>query len=140
MGEVTHILTLDEIVAADDYRTRVVPVPEWGGSVRVQTFTKDKEMSIRAASRDGTGQIDSERFEFLMLVHGILEPELTEGAITMLRTKNAAAVDRILQAINDLNRMNPEGVAEAAGMFPEGTGDAVPVPAGAGPEDDGQAA
>ena len=50
MGD-PHILTVDEILAADDLKEEVVPCPEWGGAVKVKGLTKAQ---IQKASNDCT--------------------------------------------------------------------------------------
>lgn len=127
-----RVLTFEEIIAAQDIGTVTLPVPEWGGAVVLRTFSKDTELRMRAAARDPhTGVVDSERLEMLMLVHGIVEPELTDEAADHLRTKNAGVIDRILSAIVDLNRMGGASVDEATATFPEGPGAETPLPVGA---------
>jgi hypothetical protein len=37
-SEVVKVLSVDEILQAKDFRDEVVPVPAWGGAVRVRTL------------------------------------------------------------------------------------------------------
>lgn len=134
-----HILTFEDILAAQDIGEKIVPVPEWGGSVRIRSFTKNVELRMRAEARDPTtGQVDTDKLELLMLVYGVVEPELTMEQVPHLRTKSATAIDDILLAITRLNRTNPEAMKAAIATFPAGPGEADAVPIGTGPVEDGQ--
>lgn len=127
-----RILTFEDILAAEDIQNRTVDVPEWGGAVRLRTFTKNVELEMRTKARDErTGIVDSEKLEMLMLVYGVVEPDLTFDQIPSLRTKNAAVIDRILGEIVGLNRLGEDAIAKALADFQEGTGEETPVPAGA---------
>ena len=130
MGE-PRILTYEQIIAAEDILNRTFEVPEWGGAVRLRTFTKDVELQMRAQARGPGGAVDSEKLEMLMLVYGVVEPELTYEMIPHLRTKNAAVIDRILSEIVQLNGMGGEAIEQAIAAFQEGPGEETPVPAGA---------
>ncbi len=113
------ILTVAEIEAAEDILEAVVPVPEWGGSVRVRQFSKDTEFKLRKAARIG-GEIDRERLEMLVLIHGIVEPEVTEEHIGLLQGKGQKAVDRVLTKITAMNAVTKEAADEAVRQFREG--------------------
>lgn len=114
-----HILTLDEIEKADDVLEATVYVPEWGGSVRVKQFTKAKELELRRMATVG-GQIDRERLEMLLLVTGILEPEVTEEHIGLLASKSQSGVDRVLKKIVSLNAISQEEADKAVATFLDG--------------------
>lgn len=111
------ILTLAEIEAAEDVREQIVPVPEWGGSVKIRQFTKDKEFMIRKAARIG-GQVDSERLEMLLLIGGIVEPEVNEETIGLFQQKSMPAVDRILKQIEAINAVTKKEADKATKTFP----------------------
>jgi hypothetical protein len=128
----SRLLTFEDILAAEDIEERTLLVPEWGGAIRLRTFTKNVELRMRAEARDArTGVVDSEQLEMLMLVYGVVEPELTVEQVPHLRTKNAAVVDRILTAIVELNRLGGDAIEKAVAAFQEGPGEEAAVPAGA---------
>lgn len=126
-----RILTYEEIISAEDIRNQTLDIPEWGGAVRLRTFTKDVELAMRSQARGPDGSVDSEKLEMLMLVYGVVEPELTYEMIPHLRTKNAAVIDRILAGIVELNRLGGDAIDKAIAAFQEGTGEEDTVPAGA---------
>jgi hypothetical protein len=127
-----RILTFEDILAAEDIQSRTLEVPEWGGAVRLRTFTKDVELQMRGQARDQrTGVVDSEKLEMLMLVYGVVEPVLTLDQIPHLRTKNAAVIDKILTEIVGLNRLGEDAIEKALAAFQGATGEETAVPAGA---------
>jgi hypothetical protein len=126
-----RLLTWEDIIAADDIASMTLDVPEWGGAVRLRTFTKNVELEMRAKARAPDGSVDSEKLEMLMLVYGVVEPELTYDMVPHLRTKNAAVIDRILGEIVGLNRLGGDAIDTAVAAFQEEPGETTAVPAGA---------
>jgi hypothetical protein len=126
-----RLLTFEDILAAEDIHDRTLVVPEWGGAVRLRTFTKNVELAMRAAARGPDGLVDSEKLEMLMLVYGVVTPELTIEMVPHLRTKNAAVVDRILTSIVELNRLGGDAIEKAVGAFQEEPREETALPAGA---------
>jgi len=126
-----RILSYEDILAAEDITNRTFDVPEWGGAVRLRTFTKDVELQMRAQARGPNGAVDSEKLEMLMLVYGVVEPELTYEMVPHLRTKNAAVIDRILSEIVVLNRLGGDAIEQALASFQGQPGEEADVPAGA---------
>jgi len=114
-----HILTIEEIEQADDILEASVFVPEWGGSVRVRQFSKDTEFKLRKAAMIG-GEIDRERLEMLVLIHGMIEPAATEEHIGMLQAKGQKAIDTVLAKITSLNAITQEEADKAMAQFLEG--------------------
>ncbi|MBE3590010.1 MAG: hypothetical protein IMW98_08385 [Firmicutes bacterium] len=108
------VLSIDEILAANDLRETLVEVPEWGGKVRIRAMTLAEQQRIRQeAGFGGGGEVAPEqaaRFELLMLAAGLgIAPEQADR----LREKSAAAVNRVLQVILEVNGMT-EGAQKAA--------------------------
>ena len=126
-----RILTYEDIIAAEDIRNSTLEVPEWGGAVRLRTFTKDVELRMRAEARGPGGDVDSEKLEMLMLVYGIIEPEMTYEMVPHLRTKNAAVIDKILTEIVRMNQMGGDAIEKAVASFQAEPGAEDSVQAGA---------
>lgn len=112
----TKILSVDEILAAPDLEEKTVPVPEWGGSVKVKGFTKAKQQELRKQATVG-GELDEQRLEMLMFVHGVSEPQFSLDQVEQLRDKAAGPIDRILKEILEVSGMNPEAVKQAERSF-----------------------
>lgn len=107
------MLTRDSILAAQDLPVKKVPVPEWDGHVYVRTLT--------AAERDG--------FEVACLNGGPIRASLVvrccvdkEGVrlfadedATELSGKSCAAIDRIFEKAEELNKISADDVKELEG-------------------------
>lgn len=104
-------LTLEQIEEAPDVLEENVEVPEWGGTVKVRGFTKDVEMALREEARvpgSEPPEVDRRKLELLFVVHGIVEPPMTETALGMLAAKSSAAVNRVLRVVMRINGQNSE--------------------------------
>lgn len=102
----SHMLSADDIWAAEDIREDTLDVPEWNGKVRIRALTLEQmaQLANKATRRGPNGQdtIDREMSVALTLIYGMIEPKLTEADAHRLREKSASAVTRIVQAINAL--------------------------------------
>lgn len=111
------ILTVEAIIAAKDLKIEVIDVPEWGGSVKVQSFTKKGQQQVRELATVDD-EIDPERLEMFMFIHGVIDPQFTDDTFELLRDKNAGVIDRILQRIMSLSGMDAESLTRAQEKFP----------------------
>jgi hypothetical protein len=113
-----NILTVEDIVAADDRPSEEVHVPEWGGYVRVRAFSKQQQLDLRRLARDPeTGALDQDRLEMLMAVTGIVEPQFTVEQMSVLADKSTSAIDRVIARLLVLSG-GTEAVKEARKRFP----------------------
>ncbi len=110
------ILSLDEIMAARDIEERVVPVPEWGGAVRIRGLSKAQQSRLRSQAKVD-GQPDPDRMEVLMLAASLVEPAVTVEQAEALREKAATAVERILREVVDINGWGEQVQKEALKSF-----------------------
>lgn len=115
------LLTRAQILKADDLPSRDVPVPEWGGTVRVRSLTaKDRdefETAVLAARQEGNlspGNIRA-RYAAAAIVDEKGKQLFSEDDIEALGAKSAAALDRVYAAVNDLNALSPKDVEELRG-------------------------
>jgi hypothetical protein len=113
------ILTAEEILAAADVGEKVVPVPEWGGAVRIRGLTKAMQQHLRRAATVGN-TVDADRLELLMFVHCVVEPKFTEEQVEALRQKSAAAIDRVLREVFALQGITPEAQDQMLRTFRPG--------------------
>ena len=116
-----RILSVEDILTAPDIEEKVVEVPEWGGAVKIRSFTKQRQMQLRQQSMKGE-ELDSEAMELLMFIEGVVEPEFSVSHIELLKGKSATAMDRVLQAILTLGGLTPEAQKEMERDFREGRG------------------
>jgi hypothetical protein len=115
------ILSVEDILTAPDIQEQTVEVPEWGGAVRISSFTKQRQMQLRSQAMTGD-ELDSERMELLMFIEGVIEPKFSVEHIELLKGKSASAMDRVLQAILALGGLTPEAQAEMEKDFRQGSG------------------
>ncbi len=119
--EPPKILSVEDILSAPDLEEMIVAVPEWGGSVKIRSFSKQRQLQMRKDSMNGN-EVDSERMELLMFIEGVVEPKFTTAHIDALRQKSAVAMDRVLQAILKLGGLTPDEQGEIEKSFRDGPG------------------
>jgi hypothetical protein len=136
-----HILTADEIWAAKDIEERTVDIPQWGGSVRIRTFSKEQAdvMRKRATSQDRITKqdvVDNEMLEALLFVEGVIEPHFSLDDYEKIQKKSAVAVSLVLRAIMDASGLSQLAVTEATKSTEVRSESEIRVSPGAGIEDD----
>jgi len=115
-------LSKDDILKADDLPTVDVDVPEWGGIVRVRGLSgsdRDEwEASKLQAQPDGStvyGLGSRAKLVSLCAVKDNGDPLFTVGDLGRLAQKSAAALDRIVEVIDELSAVKPAAEAELEG-------------------------
>lgn len=124
--EAPALLSKDAILAAEDLKTEVVEVPEWGGAVTVRSMTgvdRDAfESSINRIEKDAnTGQDkqvrDLENFRArlcaatMVNAKGLLLFPNPEDVVK-LGKKNSRALDRVMKVAQRLNGIGAEDVEQ----------------------------
>ena len=128
------ILSKAAILEAADLKTEDVPVPEWGGTVRVAAMSGKSRDEYY--TRHGEGKIPYSQFSANVLVATVVDedgkPIFEESDIDALRTKSQAAMDRVLAVALRLNGLGPTAIEEAgknSDAVPSGDfGSASPLP------------
>lgn len=129
------LLTRSQILDAKDIATEVVPVPEWGGSVKVRGFTGAARDELEARFTDDTGQMDREKYRLFrawFAAHSIVDDKgarvFSEADIEALGDKSAIALQRVFDAASRLSAVDAEtmdGITEDLKDDPNaGTGSA----------------
>lgn len=112
------ILTRDQILAANDIVTEVVPVPEWGGEVLVRGLTGAErdafEKNIVEIKGKRTIVKDNIRAKFVAatVVDEAGHLLFDEADIYPLGKKSAAALDRVFAAAQRLSGLSDSDVEE----------------------------
>lgn len=128
------LLSRDDILKAEDLETEVVPVPEWGGDVRVKGLTGEERDSYEAAcmqerpAYDAKGKQVRGRTEMArnlanvrakLVVRSVVNDEgerlFTDHDTGLLGQKSAAALDRVFEVAARLSRLSEEDVEDLAG-------------------------
>lgn len=91
-------LTIDQILAAQDVPTEVVPVSEWGGDVVVRGLTRKDFDALKGVTKD-----DAAELEIAMLVACVVEPALSREQAIALREKSLVAFSKVAKAIGRVN-------------------------------------
>jgi hypothetical protein len=116
-GREIILLSAETILETDDTQEKYVYVEAWGGHVKIRTFSKRKQQALRNEAIIGE-DIDNEKFEMLLFIHGVVEPEFTIDQIEELREKNANALDAVILEVTTLGGLTPRAVKEAEARFP----------------------
>jgi hypothetical protein len=111
----TMLLTKKQILEAV-LKTRDVPVPEWGGAVRITEISPAKLREIKAAGKgekNGKGEKDGkdgeqdQSFGFRLMVASIVDEEgksvFSMDDVPALESKSNAALKRVMDEISYLN-------------------------------------
>ena len=105
------MLTREQILQANDLKSEVVNVPEWGGEVTVRTLTGD-EKDVYEMGLYGNGKKEIRHIRAGLLARAIVDKDgnrlFTDADVLALGAKSAAAIDRIYTVASRLNAMTKE--------------------------------
>lgn len=107
------LLNREAILGSQDIVTQDVAVPEWGGSIRVRTMTvaERNDFARRASSEDKVSVA-----AWLISVLAVDQAGVTlfkPEDVQELERRNFRAVDRVVQAILEVNGITEKKVEEA---------------------------
>jgi len=118
-------LNINDILNVEDFKTKRVDVPEWGGYVIIQTMTAEARdaYELSLLSKDSKGSVvgrDLSNIRAKLVAACTLGPDgrlMFKNAdhVKVLGSKNSKAVDRIYDACQALNQISDEEVEELAG-------------------------
>ena len=116
----------DQIIAADDIGTEVVPVPQWGVTVQVRGMTLGQRNDALTASRKEDGTLNLSRYYALILIGAVSDPEtgqpvFTEGDVDLILSKSSEAADLLAKKALGLSGLTEKGdMPEAVDAAGEG--------------------
>lgn len=112
------LLNKKDILTANDLKTEVVAVPEWGGDVIVTTmsaFSRDQFESSIVGKNGGANTINIRaKLAAATIVDEAGELLFSEKDIAPLGKKSGAALDRIFAVAQKLSRISNDDVEELA--------------------------
>ena len=112
-----HLPRLD-VAAAGSLPEQEIALPSMGGSVLVRGFTKAVHQRMRREAMRADGEIDNDRLEMQMFLHGVVEPVFSEEqAQEAFDCWAAVDVDAVLQGVLEVNGLAPGFDREAAVTF-----------------------
>lgn len=131
------LLNKSAILDAQDLPHEDVPVPQWGGAVRVRTMTGLERDQFRATLA-ADGDIPVGKFSAALLAATCIDEEgnrlFTMEDMELLQAKSAASLDMPAAAAMRLNGLGPNAVADSVKNSASGqsddSGSASPLPSG----------
>jgi hypothetical protein len=129
------LLDKDAILGATDVKTQDVPVPEWGGTVRVRGLTgvaRDQWEASMMERRGGKTVVNSFNARAKLLSLTMINDDnslmFTPGDITALGEKSGSAIERIYTVAAKLSGVTEDEFNEVVQDF--GTTDGGPASSG----------
>lgn len=120
------LLSREEILSADDLKTKDVHVPEWGGEVRIRALTgeeRDKFEASTVQTRGNKTKQNVENFRARLVSLCIINEQgqrmFNPADVRALGRKSVAALQRVFNACNELNGLSDEDVEELTEGFGE---------------------
>ena len=112
------MLSKDDILKADDSQTIEVEVPEWAGSVLIGTMSGFARDQFEASLLGKSGGVNSVNIRAKLAAATIVDDKgdliFTAKDVAALGKKSSAALDRIFEASQKLNRITDDDVEELA--------------------------
>ena len=99
------ILSIDDILQADDHTTATVDCPEWGGQVEVRSLTRAEVVKAWEDSMDADGVLDGMKFQINLVVPAL---GLTPDRAAQLNEKHPAPIKRIELKARELSGMSDD--------------------------------
>ena len=113
-------LKRDDILNADDLKTEIVSVPEWGGDVMIKMMTGKERDNFEASCVGINGKsINMDNIRAKLVAKTVIDPETKEPMFTAadieaLGKKSSAALDRIFTVSQRLSKITEQDVEELA--------------------------
>lgn len=109
---------LASLLGVDDSKEEWYPIKEWGFKVKIKSLSKADQIRCRKmATRQG--KLDSDAFEGLLLMSGIVSPRLSPEHLERLQAKNVGTVSKLLRRVLEISNMMDTDQEEAEADFPE---------------------
>jgi hypothetical protein len=123
MDEPKKFLTRGEILAVDDIHYEDVPVPEWGGVVRVKTLSSEARDSLESQMVEFTPEGKPKKIHLskTRAIIGSLSMcdedgnlLFTEKDVKYLGLKSSSALERVVKVAQKLSKMEDTAVEKMA--------------------------
>lgn len=106
MGK-AKLLTREQVLGAR-VKQQQIEVPQWGGFVTISELSKESEFILRTQAKGPDGQTDQEKFEKLLFVHCMVEPQFSAEDYDLLVKQAAAPLNLVVTEIVKLNWGSPD--------------------------------
>ena len=114
-------LSRDQILAADDLKTEVVNVPEWGGAATVRSMTaadRDEYEQSMVASRGPDDKANMRNVRARLVAVTLVDESgkrlFSDADIDIIGAKSARAINRVFKVAARLNALTGDDVEELA--------------------------
>lgn len=120
------LLSREQIFDTNDLTTEDVPVPEWGGELRIRMLTgaerDEYETSMVRMGKDGKQETNLQNVRARLVAKCAVNEDgtkmfQTKAEVGQLGLKSAAALDRVYTACMKLNGMSARDVEEVIEDF-----------------------
>ena len=126
------LLNRNQILEAKDIKTKVIPVPEWGGDIMIKQLSAKeynditmnmvniKKMAAKQLSKknadenleDAINEIAIKNQKILLIIKSVVDenmkPLFTEADLELLYQKNTNVIDKIIAEIEEFNAVSTE--------------------------------
>lgn len=113
------VLNKESILAVQDLQTKEVPVPAWGGSVRLRGLSAGERESLEQEILDKNGKVVTKNLRAKLIVRCAVDEDgnrlFTDADIEELNKKSSAAIDLLFLESQKLNGMSDKDVEDLAG-------------------------
>jgi hypothetical protein len=111
-------LSKEQILSADDKKTVVVKVPEWGGEVIVSTMSSQARDAFESSVVGKNGGTNLQNIRAKLAAASLVDEEgellFDEKDVLKLGRKSAAALQRIFEVSQELNLISQDDVDSLA--------------------------
>ena len=118
------LLTLDQILEAEDRATRVVPMPEWGGDVRITVMSGADRDAFEASllpEKNGKPSAKMQNFRARLISKCLVDEEgkclVPPAKVEQLGKKSASALSRLFDECRELNGMSEKDISRLYGRL-----------------------
>tara|TARA_A100000171_G_C2140369_1_gene154927 strand:- start:1042 stop:1392 length:351 start_codon:yes stop_codon:yes gene_type:complete len=112
------LLTKEQILDADDRKTDIVEVPEWGGEVCIATMSGFARDRFEASIVGKSGGMNMQNIRAKLVAATVVDEEgallFSEAEVNKLGQKSCAALDRVFSASQKLNAIADNDIEELA--------------------------
>lgn len=118
------LLSADQILGADDRTYEIVPVPEWGGEVRLRSLSgaemdEFENSTERVVGNKIVRDVKNARAKLVAMsaVDENGQPLFTKAHVIKLGSKNSGALQRLFEAVQRLSGISDEQIKEMEETF-----------------------
>lgn len=115
------LLSRDQILSADDLTHEDLPVPEWGGTVRVRSLTGTERDAFEVSVSPDGKKTNLANVRARLVAKTVVDEQgnalFTDTDVIKLGLKNAAALNRVWDVARKLSGLTEDDVKELVEDF-----------------------